>query len=239
MSKVKVLTAMLSASVVTVAMVASPALAWHPEGVIKKYVQNQTTNSSKSDANDVNSAVAAKPGDVLKYTIEVSNKGQKHNQGWNDMANTVVTDNLPDGVVLESNPAQRTVTFNLGKIEAGKSKTAEFTVKVTSNKDGSIPNKACYTGETTNNEPQNAQKGCDVAVVTVKVPPVPPVTPEQPKPEAPKTPETPTPTPETPAELPNTGTSAVLGGLAGAGSLSLAGYHYLRSKRNLRSAHNR
>ena len=237
MSKVKVLMSVLSAGVVTAAVVASPALAWHPEGVIKKYVQNQTTNSLKSDANDVNSAVAAKPGDVLKYTIEVSNKGQKHNQGWNDMANTVVTDTLPDGVVLQSNPAQRTVTFNLGKIEAGKSKSAEFVVKVTSNKDGSVTNKACYTGETTNNEPQNAQKGCDVAVIKVQVPIV-PVTPE--KPVEPKTPEVPTtPTPETPVELPNTGSTAVFGALAGVGSMSLAGYHYLRSKRNLRSAHNR
>ncbi len=239
MSKVKVLMSAVSAGVVTAAVVASPVLAWHPVGVIKKYVQNQTTNSQKSDANDVKTAVAAKPGDVLKYTIEVRNDGSYDKNGWNDMANTVVTDNLPDGVVLASNPAQRTVTFNLGKIEAGKSKTAEFTVKVTSDKDTSITNKACFTGETTNNEPQNAQKGCDVALVKVTVPPV---TPEQPKPEVPKTPETPkteTPAPETPAELPNTGTSAVLGGLAGAGSLSLAGYHYLRSKRNLRSAHNR
>lgn len=229
MSKVKVLLAAVGAGVVTAAVVASPALAWHPKGAIVKYVQNQTTNSAKSDANDVKAAVAAKPGDVLKYTIEVRNDGQKHDKGWNDMANTVVTDKLPDGVVLESNPAQRTVTFNLGKIEAGKSKTAEFTVKVVASKDGSITNTGCYTGETTNNEPQNAQKGCDVAIVTVKVP------------EAPKQPETPAApaAPTTPAELPNTGSAAVLGALTGAGSLGLAGYHYIRSKRNLLSAHKR
>ncbi len=237
MSKVKVLTAMLSASVVTVAMVASPALAWHPEGVIKKYVQNQTTNSAKADANDAATAVAAKPGDILKYTIEVSNKGKADSKGWNDMAKTVMTDTLPAGVELANDPATRTIKVDLGLIKPGASVVKEYLVKVTASKDGAITNEACFTGNSTAND--NPQKGCDKAVIKVKVPEV-PVTPEKPT-ETPKTPEVPqpTPTPETPAELPNTGTSAVLGGLAGAGSLSLAGYHYLRSKRNLRSAHNR
>ena len=232
MSKVKVLMGMMSASVVTAAVVASPALAWHPKGVIVKYVQNQTTNSAKSDANDVSTAVAAKPGDVLKYTIEIRNDGAKDSRGWNDMAKTVMTDTLPAGVELVNDPATRTITANLGTIKAGDKIVKEYLVKVVADKDVTITNKACFTGETTNNEPQNAQRGCDNAVVKVKVPEV-PKTPEQPKqPEAPKA-------PEVPAELPNTGSAAILGGLAGAGSLSLAGYHYLRSKRNLREARNR
>lgn len=235
MSKVKVLMSVLSAGVVTAAVVASPALAWHPEGVIKKYVQNQTTNSVKSDANDASTAVAAKPGDILKYTIEVSNKGKADSKGWNDMAKTVMTDTLPAGVELVSDPAARKITADLGLITPGKSVAKEYLVKVTASKDGSITNEACFTGNSTAND--NPQKGCDKAVIKVQVPIV-PVTPE--KPVEPKTPEVPTtPTPETPVELPNTGSTAVFGALAGVGSMSLAGYHYLRSKRNLRSAHNR
>lgn len=57
MNKAKILVGMLSTSVVTVAIVASPALAWHPKGVIVKYVQNQTTGSSMSVARDAAHAV--------------------------------------------------------------------------------------------------------------------------------------------------------------------------------------
>jgi len=230
MSKVKVLMSAISAGVVTAAVVASPVLAWHPEGVIKKYVQNQTTNSAKADANDASTAVAAKPGDILKYTIEVSNKGKADSKGWNDMAKTVMTDTLPAGVELANDPATRTIKVDMGLIKPGASVAKEYLVKVTANKDGAITNEACFTGNSTAND--NPQKGCDKAVIKVKVPEV-PVTPEKPI----ETPQT-TPTPETPAELPNTGSAAVFGALTGAGSLSLAGYHYLRSKRNLRSAHN-
>lgn len=234
MSKVKVLMSVVSAGVVTAAVVASPVLAWHPEGVIKKYVQNQTTNSAKADADDASTAVAAKPGDILKYTIEVGNKGKAASNGWNDMAKTVMTDTLPAGVELANDPATRTIKVDMGLIKPGASVVKEYLVKVTATKDGTITNEACFTGDSTVND--NPQEDCDTAVIKVKVPEV-PVTPEKPT-ETPKTPEI-TPTPETPAELPNTGTSAVLGGLAGAGSISLAGYHYLRSKRNLKSAHNR
>jgi uncharacterized repeat protein (TIGR01451 family) len=236
MSKVKVLTSMLSASVVTAAIIASPALAWHPKGVIVKYVENQTAGTAKSDANDAAHAVAAKPGDVLKYTIVVSNNGAADSKGYNDMAKTVMTDTLPAGVELVSNPSTRTISENLGLIKPGQSVTKEYLVKVTADKDGVIENKACFTGDSTAND--NPQKGCDVADVKVTVPVTPP---EQPKtPETPTQPQQPeTPAPAAPVELPNTGSAVALGGLAGAGTIGVAGYQYLRSKRNLRSAHNR
>lgn len=235
MIKVKVLVSALSAGVVTAAVVASPAMAWHPEGRIVKYVQNQTTNSVKSDANDVSRAVIAKPGDVLKYTIEVKNDGKPHSKGWNDMAYTVMTDTLPAGVELVGSPATRTVSANLGTIKPGKSVVKEYLVKVTATKDGAITNKACFTGDSTAKD--KPQKGCDVAVVTVKVPEV-PKTPEQPK--QPQTPQTPVaPAPQTPAELPNTGSLSVLGAAAGAGSLGVAGYQYFRSRHAVQRAHKR
>ena len=229
MSKVTLAMSMISASVVTAAIVASPALAWHPKGVIVKYVENQTTSVAKSDANDAAHAVAAKPGDVLKYTIVVRNDGAADSKGYNDMAKTVMTDTLPAGVELVSNPATRTMSENLGLIKPGQSVTREYLVKVTASKDGTIENKACFTGDSTAND--NPQKGCDVADVKVTVPET-PITPEQPKtPETPQQPTAPTPT----EELPNTASGVVLGGLTGAGAIGVAGYQYLRSKRSLKN----
>ncbi len=235
MSKVKFVMSMVSASVVTAAIVASPALAWHPKGVIVKYVENTTMASAKSDANDAAHAVAAKPGDVLKYTIVVKNDGDAASNGYNDMAKTTMTDTLPAGVELVSNPATRTITENLGLIKPGQSVTKEYVVKVTASKDGTIENKACFTGDSTAND--NPQKGCDVADVKVTVPqtPVTPTTPTTPEtPQQPETPTTPT-TPAAPEQLPDTASGAVLGGLTGAGTIGLAGYQYLRSKRNLKN----
>lgn len=229
MSKVKLAMSMVSASVVTAAIIASPALAWHPKGVIVKYVENTTTASAKSDANDAAHAVAAKPGDVLKYTIVVSNNGDASSNGYNDMAKTVMTDTLPAGVELVSNPSTRTISENLGLIKPGQSVTKEYLVKVTADKDGTIENKACFTGNSTAND--NPQSGCDVADVKVTVPQTPP--------EQPKTPETPqqptTPAPVAQQELPDTASGVALGGLTGAGTIGIAGYQYLRSKRNLKN----
>lgn len=230
MSKVKLAMSMVSAGVVTAAIVASPALAWHPKGVIVKYVENQTTGVAKSDANDAAHAVAAKPGDVLKYTIVVKNNGDAASNGYNDMAKTVMTDTLPAGVELVSNPSTRTISENLGLIKPGQSVTKEYLVKVTATKDGTIENKACFTGDSTAND--NPQKGCDVADVKVTVPQTPPEQPETPqKPETPATPST----PAAPQELPDTANGVVLGGLTGAGTIGFAGYQYLRSKRNLKN----
>ncbi len=234
MSKVKLAMSMVTASVVTAAIVASPALAWHPKGVIVKYVENTTVGAAKSDANDAAHAVAAKPGDVLKYTIVVRNDGAADSKGYNDMAKTVMTDTLPAGVELASDPSTRTITENLGLIKPGQSVTKEYLVKVTASKDGTIENKACFTGDSTASD--NPQKGCDVADVKVTVPETPPKTPEQP--QQPQTPETPqkTETPAAPAaELPNTASGVVLGGLTGAGAIGVAGVQYLRSKRALKN----
>jgi len=65
--KVSKLLALASVSgVVLASTIVSPVLAWHPHGVIKKSVQNQTTGTALSDANTTGTAVAAKVGDTLK-----------------------------------------------------------------------------------------------------------------------------------------------------------------------------
>lgn len=206
------------ATVVGIAMAfatVTPAFAWHPEGVITKYVQNQTAGGQMADANTAASAVSVKPGDVLKYTIVIENKGKADSRGWNDMHYTVLTDNLPAGVELISDASKRTITENIGIIKAGQKVTKEYVVKVTSTKNGDvIENKGCFTGDSEVRD--NRQEGCNPAVIKVNVPPV--VTPNP-------TP-TPTPTPPqvlsaTPEVLPVTGPGGVLGA---AGAVSVLGY---------------
>jgi uncharacterized repeat protein (TIGR01451 family) len=204
-------------------MLVSPAFAWHPKGAIIKSVQNQTAGGNLSDANDEQNAVAAKPGDLLKYTIVVSNNGDADSKGYNDMAQTKLTDTLPEGVELVINPSLRTITEDLGLIKPGQKVTKEYVVKVTSETDGTVlSNKACFTGNSTAND--NPQEGCDNAVVKVSNP----KTPETPKPETPKTetPATTTPAPTQPqvlatsTDLPNTGAGDMLvpvGAVAGIG----------------------
>ncbi len=194
-----------------VGAIATPAFAWHPEGTIVKKVQNVTSKSDLSDANDAGSAVAAKPGDILNYVITVSN-AQTSDDGKNDMVNTVLKDTLPDGVEFVSNPTERTINENLGTLKPKQSVTKQYQVKVTASKDAVITNKACFTGNSAAND--NAQSGCDNAVVKVTVPetPTPPVTPPA-TPTTP-TPSTPAPTPtapaETPAALPSTGPASTI-----------------------------
>lgn len=227
------------ATLLTAATISYSAFAWHPKGVIIKKVQNVTTASALSDADSTASAVAAKPGDTLKYVIEIRNDGAADSKGYNDMAKTVMTDTLPAGIELASNPAQRTITENIGLIKPGQKVTKEYLVKVTASKDGDIKNTACFTGNSTAND--NPQQGCNPAVVTVTVPEVPPVvTPEEP--ETPVTPETPVvETPETPAEmpaeLPKTGTTENVFLLAAVlGAAWYAAHRYVQSKRDLVAA---
>jgi uncharacterized repeat protein (TIGR01451 family) len=177
-----------------VSIPAAQALAWHPEGKIVKKVQNVTSKSDLSDANDAGSAVAAKPGDILNYVITVSN-AQTNDDGKNDMVNTILKDTLPEGVELVSNPSARTITENLGTLKPKQSVTKEYQVKVTASTNVTITNQACFTGNTAVND--NPQQGCDNAVVTLTVPK------EEPKPETPvtTTPKTPT-TPQTKTETP-------------------------------------
>lgn len=223
------------ATVITASTFAYSALAWHPNGVIVKKVQNVTTGSALSDADSKSTAVSAKPGDTLKYVIEVSNTGASDNKGYNDMAKTVMTDTLPAGVELVSNPTQRTITENIGLIKPGAKVTKEYLVKVTSKTDETITNTACFTGNSTAND--NPQKGCNPAVVTVTVPPVvtPPVTPETPATTTPQTPETPV--VEMPAELPHTGATENIFAFLVLGTAAYAAYHYVQSRRELTKVH--
>lgn len=209
--------------------IASPLAAWHPEGVIKKEVQNQTANSALSDANTAAAAVAAKPGDVLKYVVTVSNIGKPASNGHNDMVKTVMTDTLPVGVELVSAPAQRQISENLGRLKPGESVKKEYLVKVTSTTNGAvIANTACFTGDSEVNDAP--QKDCDDAVVKVNVPPVvnePPVTP--PQVQGVQT--------ETPAVLPSTGPEAIIGGVASIGAMTYGVTAFRASRRNLAAAH--
>jgi uncharacterized repeat protein (TIGR01451 family) len=215
--------------------VAAPLAAWHPKASIKKEVMNQTTSSALVDANDAGSAVAAKPGDVLKYVITVSNIGDPAQSGMNDMAKTVVTDSLPAGVELTSSASQRKITEDLGLVKPGQSVKKEYLVKVTSTTNGAvITNEACVDGNSTAND--NPQHACDKAVVKVNVPEV-PQTPTPPTtPITPTTPELPK---ETPQVLPSTGPEAFLGGALSVSGLAYGANVYLRSKRNLLTAHKR
>ena len=216
--------------VVSIAALATNAYAWHPKGSITKKVQNVTAGSELSDADTEGTAVATKPGDTLKYVITVRNDGKADSKGYNDMAKTVMTDTLPDGIELASNPSQRQISENLGLIKPGQSVTKEYLVKVTASTDGTIKNTACFTGNSTAND--NPQEGCNPAVVTVTVPET-PVTPTTP--ETPETPETPTkPAPETPAELPHTGMAEnILVSSFALGLLAYVAYNYVSSRRSL------
>jgi uncharacterized repeat protein (TIGR01451 family)/LPXTG-motif cell wall-anchored protein len=227
----KISTVLLSAGIIgaiSIAALTTTAYAWHPKGVITKKVQNVTTSSALSEADTENQAVAAKPGDTLKYVIEVRNDGAADSKGYNDMAKTVMTDTLPSGIELVSNPSQRQITENLGLIKPGQKVTKEYLVKVTASKNGSIQNTACFTGDSTAND--NPQKGCNPAVVKVTVPPKP----EEPKtPVTPVTPETPK-TPEMPAELPQTGAAdSIILSTLGLGLMSYAAYRFIESRQKL------
>lgn len=197
----KFVTVLASASVtgvLTAATVGATAFAWHPKGVITKSVMNQTTGTALSDANDADTAVAAKPGDVLKYVIEVRNDGATGNS--NEMHFTKLTDTLPTGVELVSDASLRVITEDLGTIKPGEKVTKEYVVKVTNDvKDGDvIENKACFTGDSEVKD--NPQKGCDVADVKVEVPAPTPVPTPTPTP-------TPTPVEQVTTNLPKTGAS--------------------------------
>jgi len=231
---IKVLAVAVSISSILALTSASPALAWHPKGEITKYVQNQTTNSALADANTSAQAVAAKPGDVLKYVIEVRNTGAASSNGSNDMAFVKLTDTLPAGVELVGNSSQRTISESLGTIKPGQKVTKEYQVKVTSKTDGDvITNKACFTGDSEVKD--NPQSGCDNAVVKVNVPeetkPETPVTPTTPTEETPTTPETTV--PATVETLPETGASAatILIGLAVVSVVGYVTYRFMQSKR--------
>jgi uncharacterized repeat protein (TIGR01451 family) len=190
---------LVRSSVICVALatlVASPAYACSPVGVINKSVEDLTTSSALEDANTTSAALRVNSGDTLEYVVTIRNNGTPESNGNNDMTKTVLTDNLPAGIELVNDPTMTTITENIGTVPAGSSVTKSYEVKVTSTQNGAyITNKACFTGNSV--QYNNAQSGCDTAVVLVNVPtpiptPVPTPTP------------TPTPVVTPPAPAPQT-----------------------------------
>lgn len=231
----KISRVLLSVSVlgiIAITSLSTSAMAWHPKGIIVKSVQNITAGSALKNADTASQAVAAKPGDILRYVIEVKNDGNPDNKGLNDMATTVMTDNLPAGVELVSSPSVRHISENLGTIKPGHNVTKEYTVKVTAQSSGLIENTACFTGNSTVHD--NAQHGCNSAFVNITVPPTPtPI----PTPVIPVSqPPAPTAT-VTPVELPHTGmTENILGSAFTIGIAWYAIHRYVISRRELTQA---
>jgi uncharacterized repeat protein (TIGR01451 family) len=199
--------------VVLAAGVVSPAYAWHPEVKITKYVQNQTAGGQMADANDAGSAVSTKPGDVIKYTFVVENTAKPASREYNDLHFTKLTDQLPTGVELVSDPAKRNIVEQLGVLKPGDKVTKEYILKVTSTKNGDVVlNTACVSGNSKVNDAPRSD--CDPAVIKVNVP----IPPKQP----PKTPEPPKDIPkETPEVLPVTGPANLV---VSAGAVTVLGY---------------
>lgn len=214
---------MLAASVVTGALIfgglSGTAAAWHPVGKIDKKVQNVSDSGTPADADIQSSAVDAKNADVLKYIVKVWNAGQPNAQGHNDMVGIVVTDTLPAGVELVSNPAKRELKETITRLRPGESKTFEYAVKVTKQDEGFVKNTACFTGDSEVNDAP--QKGCNDAVIKVAKttpPPQPPTSPQAP-------------TPPTPPSLPVTGSGSVVGLFVGVSGLGYLSHRFLNRQK--------
>jgi uncharacterized repeat protein (TIGR01451 family) len=205
------------------------AMACHPQGVIKKDVQNLTTGSASVAADTTASALVAHPGDTLVYHITVANNATGNQD---EMINTVISDTLPAGLTLVSKDS-----YNVGTVGMKKSVTRNVTVKVTANTAEIIKNQACFTGDSIDHKVP--QKGCDLAYVKVVVPtPSPTPTPSKSPSPSPSPSKSPTPTPTstpqilgTSTELPKTG-APVLGSTVGLGAMIAASAAYIKSRRN-------
>jgi uncharacterized repeat protein (TIGR01451 family) len=245
MKSIKVLTSSSALGLGLAVMVAAPVFACHPVGVINKSVEDVTTSSSLSDANTNATALTVKSGDTVKYVVKISDTGMVESNGDDDLQSVTLTDTLPSGVELVSNPSETTITANLGTVKAGQSVTETYEVKVTSTQDGAyLTNKACYAGKSVNNN--DNQSGCDVAIIKVNVPVTPTPTPTPvptPKPTPTPTPTpvtTTTPTPvaptpvttATPTSLPNTGPGNIIGVAAVVAIIGTA-FSYVRRARQM------
>jgi uncharacterized repeat protein (TIGR01451 family) len=202
MKSLKLLAAASVMGIVVAGSLTATTYAWHPQVKITKYVTNVTASGQMADANTAADAVDTKPGDVIKYTMVIENPASPASNGDNDLHFTKMTDALPAGVALVSDPAKTQITEDLGVLKPGQKITKEYTLKVTSAKDGDvILNEACVTG---NSEVKDAPRDdCDTAVIKVKVP----ATPELPK--------------ETPKVLPITGPADAV---VSAGAVTVLGY---------------
>jgi uncharacterized repeat protein (TIGR01451 family) len=176
-----------------------PALAVEqPSTLFTHKVQNQTTNSETVDANSADQALTAKNGDVLKYTVTLSNTAKATIEDDAELINGVITNSLPAGIELVSDPQKRTISENLPAIKAGRSVTKQYLAKVTGKEGDVITSKACFTAKYTNKS--DNQAACDDAVIKVAASTAAPAptSPVVPTPTTPA-PQTPTPTPVTPA----------------------------------------
>jgi len=137
--------------------------AWHPNGKVQKTVQDVTKGGSPHDANSKSDEVEAEAGDILRYTVTVSNIASNASNHYNDMAGTVMTDVLPADLQLVSDPSANTIVENIGTILPGKSVVKIYEVKLLKTvKDHAVlVNKACFTANSVKND--NPQSGCDVA----------------------------------------------------------------------------
>ncbi|HET9098317.1 MAG TPA: hypothetical protein VFN51_01750 [Candidatus Saccharimonadales bacterium] len=165
-------------------------------------------------------ALTVHPGDIIQYQIVISNTAAPASGGQNDMADTSLSDNLPQGVQLISNPNMISIDEQLGTLTPGQKVVKDYTIKVTDQKDGDVlVNKACFTGNSIVND--SPQSGCSVAEIIVKVPSAPaqvsvpaaasPAPPARP-PSASAKPATQTPAPTSPsatAAAPNSGTTQI------------------------------
>lgn len=165
------------AALVLATSLSTTALAWHPQGKITKEVQNVTLNSAYADANDANTAIAARPGDVLRYRMTVVNPAPAAERQYNDLTKIKVTDTLPAGVTMDSGSKDKyfgsTVVVPQSSKSGNKSVSYEFTVKV----NGSVADKTviCNTAVFNGNSivGDAPRTGSDKACVKVTVPPAP------------------------------------------------------------------
>ncbi len=144
--------------------------AWHPVGAISKTVQNTSAAvAAPVEANTEETAIAVKTGDVVRYTITVSNKATANDRGYNDLAFIKVTDKVPEGLESVENPAQRTISFELKNLVPGESasKTVDMKVTATTNK-LVVSNEACYTADSLVKD--QPQAGCDLAKIRLNIP---------------------------------------------------------------------
>src|SRR5260221_10028448 len=104
MNTIRTYAAALLAGILIAFGPAGTVLAWHPHGMITKTVQDLTSSGQVSNAASESMASVVAPGDTLRYTVVVSNAAAPASNHDNDMAYSVMTDALPAGVELLSDP---------------------------------------------------------------------------------------------------------------------------------------
>jgi uncharacterized repeat protein (TIGR01451 family) len=119
----------------------------NPNIKIKKWVKNDSTNSSYSDT-----LVDARTGERVKFKVTVSNTGNA------TLNNVRMSDRIPDGLQFDDSVTGDgtasynipTFSVNFGSIVAGESKTVEFAAKVLATGNTTVCNVAKATGTSVN-----------------------------------------------------------------------------------------